>query len=87
MINDLLSAREPLARLREYAPRAAKSLAPKLIRGPVKWRIKAAPASGSAITLSIETMSATSGTWIKPPRPITSTGIPAERSALSSDAI
>ena len=46
-----------------------------------------APASGSAITLSSETISATSGTWIKPPSPITSTGIPAERSALSIAAI
>ena len=75
------------ARSRLNVPRAAISLGPRLIRGPVKWRIKDDPASGSVMIFIKVTTSATSGIWIKPPIPITSTGKPCSRSAFSMLAI
>ena len=76
-----LSALNFSARWRAYRPSAAISRAPKFKRAPAIWRIKAAPASGSLITRSMATMSATSGTCTNPPRPSTSQGISAAASA------
>ena len=75
------------ARSRLKPPSAAISLGPKLIRGPVKWRIRDEPASGSVMIFIKVTTSATSGIWIKPPMPITSTGKPCSRNAFSILAI
>ena len=57
------------------------------MRGPVKCRITAEPASGLVIIFNIDTTSATSGICINPPIPITSTGRPASRKALSMAVI
>ena len=79
----LESACTDFARSRLNKPKAAMSRGPKLIRGPVKWRIKEEPASGSVMIFIKVTTSATSGIWISPPIPITSTGNPCWRRAIS----
>ena len=72
-----LSAAKDSERERAKRPSAAISRAPKLMRGPVRWRMSDAPASGLLMTLSIATKSAISGTCTSPPKPRTSEGIPA----------
>ena len=82
-----LSADKDSERDRANRPRAAISRGPKLMRGPVRWRISDAPASGLLMTLSIATKSATSGTWTSPPKPRTSEGMPASANASWISAI
>ena len=87
LTRDRLSLDDALASDRECTPRAAISAAPSARCGPVSKRIKDAPASGFPIMESIATISATSGTWTRPPSPTTSHSISALRSALCSAGI
>ena len=57
------------------------------MRGPVRRRINELPASGKVKVRTSAKISATSGTWIKPPSPTTSTGKPACRRACSTSGI
>ena len=57
----LESACIDFARSRLNEPNAAISRGPRLILGPVRWRIKDEPASGSVINFIKVTTSATSG--------------------------
>ena len=65
---------------------AATSEAPNRQRGPVRTRIAATPAVGSAASRNIATTSATSGMPNSPPSPTTSTGTPRAVSASAMGA-